>query len=162
MAIKYFVIDTNVFIAANRKAEHLCDEDIDKCRLFVTSLFSDTVISLDLQGEIFTEYMKYLNLSGQPDISDHYFKYIWDRQHNRKICEMVDISKNKKGIYKQLNNKNDLLKFDQNDQKFIAVCLGSKNQAKICNATDSDWKNNKTLLSKHNIEVLEVLQEPTP
>ena len=159
MPKNYYVIDTNVFIVANGKAKHLSDEETDKCKLFVASLFSDTIISLDLQREIFAEYIKYMNLSGQPGLSDAFIKQLWDRQYDKPFCEFVDIKKNKKGIYRQLSNKEDLLRFDSNDLKFIAVYLGSKNPVSICNASDSDWENNKSLLSKYNIKVYEVLQK---
>lgn len=162
MANNYYIIDTNIFIAANGKADQLKEEDINKCKLFVASLFSDTTISLDLQGEIFKEYFDHVNWSGQPGIGDAFVKNLWDRQHDKTICEMVDIKKDKNGIYKQLRNKDDLLQFDPNDHKFIAVCLGSKNPVGICNACDSDWENNKSLLSKYKIIVYEILQGSAP
>jgi predicted nucleic acid-binding protein len=161
MVNKCFIIDTNVFIAANSKADHLSESEIDMCKEFVASLFSDTIISLDEQGEIFHEYFNYMSYSGQPGIGDTYVKFLWDRQSNRKYCEKVDVRKDEKGFYKQLRKKKALQKFDLNDQKFIAVCVGSKNNPVICNATDSDWENNKTLLSEHNIRVLEILQDST-
>ena len=52
-----------------------------------------------------------------------------------------------------------LLSFDSNDLKFIAVYLGSKNKVVICNASDSDWGNDKSLLLKYDIKVYEILQE---
>jgi hypothetical protein len=61
-------------------------------------------------------------------------------------------------VYIQFRSKKDLLKFDPNDHKFTAVCLGSKNSVVICNACDSDWENNKSLLSKYKIMVFEILQ----
>jgi len=159
MANNYYIVDTNIFIAANGKADQLTEADINKCKLFVASLFDNTVISLDLQGEIFKEYFDHVNRSGQPNIGDVFVKYLWDRQCDKTICEMVDIKKDKNGIYKQLRNKSDLLKFDLNDLKFIAVHLGSKNSVIICNACDSDWAENKMLLKKHDINVYEILQD---
>jgi hypothetical protein len=158
MANKYYVIDTNVFIAAKGGATHLSDKEVDKCNLFVGSLFNNTIISLDTQGEIFTEYLRYLSLSGQPSISDIYFKFLYDHQYNTDFCELVDIEKNKHGIYKQLGDKKDLLVLDPNDLKFVAVYLGSKKQVKICNASDSDWDIKKELLSIYKIKVHEILQ----
>jgi hypothetical protein len=162
VANNYYIVDTNIFIAANGKADQLAENDANKCRLFVGSLFSDTTISLDLQGEIFNEYFNHMNWSGQPGIGDAFVKYLWDRQYNKTICEKVDIKKDKNGIYKQLRDKKDLLLFDPNDHKFIAVYLGSKNSAVICNACDSDWENNKLLLSKYQINVYEILQRDFP
>ena len=159
MANRCFIIDTNIFIAANGMTDHLTEQEVNKCKLFVASLFDNSIVSLDHKGEIFQEYFNYVSRSGQPGISDAFVKYLWDRQNNKAHCEKVDIEKNKKGIYKQLNKKEDLLKFDLNDQKFIAVCLGSKNQPIICNASDSDWANDKILLTKYKIKVLEILQE---
>jgi hypothetical protein len=161
MANKYYIVDTNIFIAANGKADQLTENDVNKCKLFVTALFSNTTISIDLQGEIFKEYFDYMNWSGQPGIGDVFVKYLWDRQYDKKICELVDINKDKNGIYKQLRNKDDLLQFDPNEHKFIAVYLGSRNSVTICNACDSDWENNKSLLSKYQINILEILHEET-
>jgi hypothetical protein len=158
----YYIVDTNIFIAANGKADQLTEKDVNKCKLFVSSLFSDTIISLDLQGEIFSEYFDHMNWSGLPGIGDVFVKSLWDRQHDKTVCEMVDIKKNKNGIYKQLQNKDELLQFDPNDLKFIAVYLGSNYSVVICNACDSDWENNKSLLSKYKINVYEILQGPAP
>ena len=157
-----FIIDTNIFIAANGMVDHLTEQEMNKCKSFVASLFDNSIISLDLQGEIFQEYFKYMSRSGQPGIGDVFVKYLWDRQNSKIHCEKVDIERNKNGIYKQLNKKDDLLKFDLNDQKFIAVYLGSKKQPAICNASDSDWANNKVLMMKYNIRVIEILQEELP
>ena len=159
---KYFVIDTNVFIAANDGAKHLSDRDVDKCKLFVSALFFGAVISLDLQGEILSEYFKYMNLSGQPGLSDRFFKYLWDHHYNKAFCELVDVEKNEKGIYLHLSGRNDLLAFDPSELKFIAVYLGSKNPVRICNASDSDWNNCKEILQKNNIDVYEILAETSP
>ena len=162
MVKNYYIIDTNIFIAANGKADQLTDNDVNKCKLFVTSLFNDTIISLDIQGEIFNEYFTHMNWSGQPNIGDIFVKYLWDRQYDKTVCEMVDIKKDKNGIYKQLRNKDDLFEFDPNDLKFIAVYFGSKNNVIICNACDSDWAEHKILLKKHDINVFEILQDEFP
>ena len=159
MSNRCFIIDTNIIIAANGGTDHLEEKETDKCKQFVSTLFENSIISLDLQGEIFQEYFKYVDRRGQPGIGDYFVKYLWDRQNNIKYCEKVNIEKNKKGIYKQFNKKEDLLEFDSNDQKFIAVYLGSKMNTIICNASDSDWENSKALLMKYNINVLEILKE---
>jgi len=162
MVNKYYIIDTNVFVAANGGTDQLSEDDINRCKSFVALLFSKTIISIDAKSEIFSEYFRYMNRSGQPGIGDAYVKYLWDRQCDKTVCELVDISKNKNGVYKQLKGKEDLICFDPNDLKFIAVYLGSKFNTTICNASDRDWEENKSLLAKYNINVLEVLQEPTP
>jgi len=159
MSNKCYIIDTNIIIAANGETDHLTKPEKDKCKQFIASLFNNSIISFDLQGEIFYEYFKYVNRSGQPNIGDVFVKYLWDRQNNSNHCEKVDIERNKKGIYKQFNKKEDLLDFDSNDQKFIAVHIGSKKNPVICNASDSDWENSKALLMKYNINVLEILKE---
>jgi len=162
MPNRCFIIDTNIFAAANGLANHLTEREINKCKQFIAALAGNSVISLDLQGEIFQEYFIYTNRSGQPGIGDAFVKYLWDRQSDKMHCEKVDIEKNENGIYKQLNEKDGLLTFDSSDQKFIAVYLGSEKQPVICNACDSDWANNKLLLMQYDIRVLEILQEESP
>ena len=102
MANRCFIIDTNIFIAANGMADHLTEQEMNKCKLFIGSLFDSSIVSLDLQGEIFQEYFNYMNRSGQPGISDAFAKYLWDRQYNKHHCEIVNIEKNKEGIHHSL------------------------------------------------------------
>ena len=159
MAIKYYIIDTNVFMGANGMASQLNESDVDKCRLFVCSLFENTAVSVDLQGEIFKEYFAHMNRSGQPGIGDAFVKYLWDRQYDKNVCELVSITKTNAGVYANILERPGLLQFDQSDLKFIAVYFESKNNVVICNACDSDWGNNKALLKKYNINVMEILEQ---
>ena len=158
MATKYYIVDTNVFIAANGMADQLNEADIDKCRLFVCSLFEDTVVSVDMRGEIFEEYFSHMNRSGQPGIGDAFVKHLWDRQCDKNVCEMVNVIKNKDGMYEHILEKGGLLQFDKSDLKFIAVYFGSQNKVVICNACDSDWENNRELLQEYQINVMELLK----
>jgi hypothetical protein len=152
-----YIIDTNILIAANGNARHLKLSDTIKCQKFTASLFVDAVISIDDKQEIFTEYFRYANRSGQPGIGDAFAKYLWDHQFDNSKCEIVKIEFHERCVYSVLADKESLLSFDRNDLKFIAVYFGSRNNPVICNACDSDWKEKKALLDEYSVKILEIL-----
>jgi hypothetical protein len=158
MANHYYTIDTNVFMAANGYSPQVSGHGVEKCQEFVRSLFANTLISIDSNNEIFDEYFKHMDFSGQPGLGDSFVKYLFDRQVDSAICEIVEIIMDKKYSYQVFSDKPDLLDFDKSDLKFIAVHLLSKYRSPIVDACDSDWTENKALLDSHNIKVVELLE----
>jgi hypothetical protein len=69
-----YIIDTNVLIAANGYAPQVSKSGVEKCQKFVAELFVDTIVLVDSNYEIFDEYFKHLNISGQPGIGDVFFE----------------------------------------------------------------------------------------
>jgi hypothetical protein len=158
MARNYYIIDTNVLIAANGHSPQVSAGGVERCQKFVNSLFVNTLISIDSNNEIFDEYFRHMNFSGQPGIGDSFVKYLFDRQADITICETVEVIREAKHHYRVLSDKPDLLDFDKSDLKFIAVHLLSKYHSPIVDACDSDWAENKVLLNSHNIKVIELLE----
>jgi hypothetical protein len=158
MANRSFIVDTNVFIAANSHSPQVEQSGIEKCQKFIDGLFSNSTISVDSNNEIFDEYFKHMNRSGQPGIGDMFVKYLYDNQCNPEICEVVEIKKDKKYLYQVFSDKPDLFQFDRSDLKFIAVYFLSKFSPDIYNACDSDWMENKALLDLYDVKVVELLE----
>jgi hypothetical protein len=162
MPDKKVIVDTNVLIAANGKAPQVKQTGVEKCQIFVGSLFDDTIISIDSLNEIFGEYFSHLNRSGQPGIGDVFVKYLWDHQYDTGVCEIVELEHDNKYIFTVFSDKEDLLHFDHGDLKFIAVFFGSEQSPSIYNACDSDWEQNKQLLDKYKVSVIELLTKEKP
>jgi hypothetical protein len=158
MARNHYLVDTNVLIAANGHSPQVSASGVQKCEEFVEGLFEDTIISVDSNHEIFDEYFRHMNHSGQPGIGDVFVKYLFDRQADNTICETVETARDEECLYRVFSDKPDLLDFDKNDLKFVAVHFLSKYLSPIVNACDSDWADNKALLDSYNIAVVELLE----
>jgi hypothetical protein len=157
-----YIIDTNVLIAANGHSSQVSESDVEKCQNFVAALFDNTSISVDSNNEIFDEYFRNLNISGQPGIGDGFLKYLWNNQYNNAVCETVEVIRDDKFFYQVFADKPNLIDFDKSDLKFIAVYLLSKRSPFIVNACDSDWMEAKYLLDAHGIIVMELLNGKKP
>jgi hypothetical protein len=159
MARNPYIIDTNVFIAANgRHSPQVSARGVEKCQEFVNGLFDNALVSIDSNNEIFHEYFSHMDFSGQPGVGDGFVKYLFDHQADSEICEIVELIRDEKCFYQVFSDKPDLLGFDKSDLKFIAVHLLSTYRSPIANACDSDWAENKVLLDSRNIQVVELLE----
>lgn len=158
MAAK-FVVDTNVAISANGKdgkgepaqasleCQLICSEWLANCR--------NIHIALDDADLIMDEYKKHLSYAGQPGVGDMFFRYLHDYQHaSDKIyrVKITPIEDENRGFEELPENQ-----VDPSDRKFLATAVVAK--AVIVNATDSDWKEENSLLEALAIEVRQLCPE---
>lgn len=152
------VVDTNVAVVANGKAEHAslnCQyECIDALEAIVSSR-PRTKIFLDASGLILNEYKDHLSYSGQPGVGDVFFKYLHDHMYQGKKVQFVEINENNdygRGFDELPPNT-----MDKSDRKFLAVALISG--AKILNAVDTDWYAQDHLVSQLGVIVQQLCPE---
>lgn len=146
------VVDTNVAIAANGRCTHASLACQYKCIEFIQGLVSPekrTRIILDEPGLIFTEYSSHLNYKGQPGMGDMFFKYLHDHMYLGKKIQLVPITP----IADEARGFNELPPnlVDKSDQKFLAAAV--KAGAKIVNAVDTDWHEQKTFITGLGVNV---------
>lgn len=147
-----YVIDTNVLITANGKHKNASDEDAFVCQNFLVNCIKVRV-SIDSMELIFKEYFTHASLSGQPGIGDAFLKRLWDNQYNDSICEQVDITPHPVREFEEFPDDESLADFDRDDRKFVAVAVGSRFDAVICNATDTDWWDYRHAFKKLGITI---------
>lgn len=148
------VIDTNVAISANGRDTHAGLSCQLACEALLASC-DDLDIALDNRELIMDEYAKHLNYSGQPDIGDRFFKYLYRNQYSSKKIHLVNItpSHNSAKSFEELPEN----RLDPSDRKFLAVAVVAN--ATIVNATDSDWSEQQPLLDELNISIKQLCPE---
>ena len=86
------VMDTNVPIVANGKAEQAGPHCILTCIKRLHHILEECRLLLDDRNQIFGEYQKHLKRSGQPGPGDAFFKWLWQNQANPEYCRKIAIT----------------------------------------------------------------------
>jgi len=145
--MKSQIIDTNVLITANKAVKCEPDDDIlNYPKLIETCIISllavknskNSFVTLDIDDEIFTEYKKHLNFSGQPGVGDFFFKWLHDHRWGFPSTERIALHKTEDG-YEEFPLLMKPLAIDRSDMKFFAVSNGHPDKPPILEATDSKW-----------------------
>ncbi|MGI4791960.1 MAG: hypothetical protein ACRYFS_24320 [Janthinobacterium lividum] len=131
------IVDTNVLIVANGKAEHAslscyscCIEALNEAR--------QQLIVIDDAFQIFGEYQHKVNPSGQPRVGDAFLLWLLQNWANPSYCEVVTLTPNAHNSFEEFPDDPDLADFDPSDHKFVAAANASINTPAILNAVDSD------------------------
>ncbi len=147
------VMDTNVAVVANGKAEQANKECVGECIARLSKLRNECLLLLDFKNLILDEYRKNLHPSGQPGLGDSFFKWLFENQANPEYFRRVYIECHPDRGFVEFPTDPRLSSFDQDDRKFVAVALASGTNPKILNASDTDWWLHRNALQEHGIEV---------
>jgi hypothetical protein len=151
------VIDTNVAVVASRRSEGVSEQCVGSC---IDALLAcrEGVVLVDDRYLIFDEYRRQLSHSGQPGMGDAFFKWLWSNQANSAHCRKIAVTPTGHAtrLFEEFPDDPALLGFDRDDQKFVAVALGSGESPWILNAVDTDWANYAQPLWAHGIRVREL------
>ncbi len=148
-----FVMDTNVAVVANGKAEQADQECVSECIARLSKLRRECILLLDYENLILDEYRRNLHPSGQPGLGDSFFKWLFENQANPKHCRRIYISPHAERGFVEFPTDPRLFSFDQDDRKFVAVAVASGTDPKILNASDTDWWLHRVALQDHGVEV---------
>ena len=147
------VIDTNVAMVANGKAEQAGPQCRENCIIELEQIFQHKTILLDAGYLIMEEYLSNLSLSGQPGAGDAFFRWLWQNQANQQRCRMIEITPHSERGFTEFPVDDALAGFDRSDRKFAAVALASGVSPPVWNASDTDWWQHRDALEKHGIAV---------
>ncbi|MCX7370913.1 MAG: hypothetical protein NTW56_00480 [Alphaproteobacteria bacterium] len=153
--MKRHVVDTNVPIVANGYPDPSrgAREPSVQCRMaaidFLEALLQKGRVLMDTAGEVQAEYRRHLDPKRQPGVGDRFYYELLQRGATR--IERVDLPKAAGGSFHDFPDDPDLAKFGPADQKFVA--LARRTGAKIAVATDSDWLDFKTPLTKNKVRL---------
>jgi hypothetical protein len=150
------VIDTNVLIVANDKADHVGTGCFSNCIKALERAQKTQMILIDSGMRIIKEYQRYSSRAGQPGMGDAFFKWLFYNQCNLLRCKQIDITprENDTDDFKEFPMDPDLIRFDRADKKFVAVALASKLNPTILNATDTDWWYFRAILERHQVSIV--------
>ena len=156
------VIDTNVAVVASRRTPQAGQNCIRECATRLRYVIDQCRVLLDDRNEIFGEYKRYLSFSGQPELGDAFFKWLFENQANPEHCRKVPISPHQDRGFEEFPDDPALSSFDPDDRKFVAVALASGTSPKVLNASDTDWWLYRNQLRQHGIEVVFLCLELMP
>ncbi|MEW9546941.1 hypothetical protein [Nonomuraea sp. NPDC050783] len=148
------VIDTNVLIVANGKADHMSSGCANSAIEFLEHAESRAVVVLDSSGQIFEEYERYCSFKGQPGLGDHFFLHLHRRQADPRCVQKVHITPDGNGSYEEIPD--GLRAFDPSDHKFVATAIADERKSVIVNCADSDWRQAAQELTHNHIVVIEI------
>ncbi len=155
--MKAQVIDTNVMLVANGKAEQaslkcmsLCIDALETARRRVTVI--------DDAFYLFGEYTKEVSSSGQPGVGDAFLLWLLQNRGNADCCEIVALKPNGSS-FEEFSNDPALADFDLSDHKFAAAAKASVNAPDILNAVDSDWWIHERVLQQNELKVVHLCEE---
>lgn len=156
------VVDTNVAITANGRAEQANPDCVARCANELRNIRDRCRVILDQGDLILREYRKHLRLSGGPGAGDAFFKWLWRHQHLQAHSRAVPIRFHPQRDFQEFPADSDLGDFDRDDRKFVAVALASGTDPEILNATDTDWWNYHKPLERHGVNVKFLCPELMP
>jgi hypothetical protein len=111
---------------------------------------------VDDQGLILEEYTHRLGHSGQPGAGEKFVKWVFNNQSTPTAVSRVTVTPRHDGGWRQFEEFPDqeaLKTFDRNDQKFVAVAIGSGENPPILNAVDSDWRDHFVALTAAGVTI---------
>ena len=150
------VVDTNVPKVANQRAGNgkFPVDCVLACVDAIEHIVKKGGLIIDNNYEIYGEYRNNLAIRGEPGVGDGFMKWIHDNQCQPEKVEQISITKSNSS-YEEFPDHSDLVNFDTDDQKFVAVANAHSitNKPPILQATDSKWWGWKDALSEVGIDV---------
>lgn len=152
MPAEPLVVDTNVCIAANLKADVSAGCAL-ACIRALRLITREGRLALDSRDLIFDEYRTYLSFSGQPGTGDAFMKWVHDNRFNEDLCDRIPVTPTDDGSFEEFPDAAALTTFDPSDRKFVAVAVAHPQSPEIAVAADRDWTNNRHALAAANVTV---------
>ncbi|MFA4948286.1 MAG: hypothetical protein WC674_07245 [Candidatus Krumholzibacteriia bacterium] len=149
------VIDVNVLIVANGYSPQADNACVEACAQALIDIVSSGIVVLDGGLRIFTEYMRNLNMRGQPGLGDHFMRWVWENQAVESRCERVVLTQRDgdPDDFNEFPKDPNLARFDRSDRKYVAVALASRLSPTVLNAVDPDWWEFKTALELNGVKL---------
>lgn len=148
-----FVVDTNVLVTANGRAEQAGPPCVLACIEALDEIVHGGMVVLDDSWRILREYTRNLSRSGQPGAGHMFMKWVCQNQAVAGRCELVTITPRDRAEddFDEFPDDPALANFDRSDRKFVAVALASRNRPSILNAVDRDWQDFRQALTKYGV-----------
>ena len=149
------VVDTNVLVVANRRAQQASVQCIENCILWIKCIPREGTIALDNGWRILKEYQDNLSSSGQPGIGDEFLRWILINRKNPSHCSLVPITPvdEQDTDFREFPSNARLVAFDSSDRKFVALSAAHPQHPPILQAVDAKWWGFKDALLSNGVAV---------
>ncbi len=147
------VVDTNVAVVAEGGSESVSESCRQACEEALGALVEEGVVVVDKGGRIVEEYEKRLG-HAPGGVGASFFKHVWDEQWRGEKVRRVTITEAEEERGFEELPPNGL---DPSDRKFLAVAVVGK--ARILNAVDSDWCEQRRLTEDLSVDVVQLCPE---
>lgn len=147
------IVDTNVMVVANRKAEQASPDCVIESVRHLEALKSSGKIVVDNAWRVIKEYQANINSSGEPGAGDRFLRWVLSNRSNLDRCESYSITPDEANPdnFMEFPADPNLLGFHMKDRKFVALAVVSK--APVWEAVDEDWWQYRKVLQANNISV---------
>ena len=154
------IVDTNVIIAANGRAEHASPDCVARCQQRIKQILSQSETSLVDDGwRILKEYQRHVDTRTQKGIGDVFVKTLLQHLWNPKVCTRVPITPcaGNGTDFREFPAAEALSDFDPADRKFIAVAIAyrreSAQHATILQALDRKWEEFQEAFQQEEVHI---------
>ncbi len=147
------IVDTNVAIVANKRAEQASPECIAACASRLEQLMDSGRIAIDDKFLIIKEYRTHLRTEGQPGVGDRFLRWVLLNRTNSERCDQITIMPTDDNSFREFPSDDRLKTFDRADRKWIAVCAAHPEHPPILQATDSKWLLFEKTFADNNIRI---------
>jgi hypothetical protein len=148
--VKKYVVDTNLLAIANNfqsNVNPVCKLEVIR---LLKSILETGIVVIDDAGDITSEYRRYCNARGQPNVGDEFFRQILMNYGSGKVLRIA-LQKTVSGEFEDFPMDPRLSNFDPSDRKFVAA--GIVTETSVYAATDSDWLDHHAVLNENGLEV---------
>ena len=147
------MVDTNVAVVAEGRSDLVSAGCAEACEEALKALVEEGVVVVDEGGLIVAEYQKQLGY-GPGGVGARFFKHVCDHQYGEVKVKRVPITKacDQRGFKELPRNR-----LDPSDRKFLATAVVG--EARILNAVDSDWAEQRGLTDDLGVEVVQLCPE---
>ena len=155
------IVDTNVIITANDKAEHASPDCVERCQQRIKQILDQQETSLVDDGwRILNEYKRYVDLKTRKGIGDLFVKTLLQNlMRQPAICTMVHITPldGSDTDFAEFPTAEALNDFDVADRKFIAVAIAYERahneKATILQALDRKWEPFRNAFEQEGVQI---------
>jgi hypothetical protein len=149
-----YVVDTNVGVIANGGGSATPECEL-ACVQALREVMANGRISLDDNGLIFREYLRYLSLEGRPGVGDAYMRWVHDVRFDDAICMRVKLTQVtlNETDFAEYPEDDGLSSLDRDDRKFVAVAANDPEGPTLMVGKDRGWDQHAVALQGAGIRM---------
>ena len=149
------IVDTNVAWVASGKSEQASEDCVATCVERLEQINNDEMkLALDRERRIIDEYQR-LEQTGRFNIGYQFYKWVEMNWTNSERCDLVEIKPvdGSEIEFEKFPDDSELVDFDPDDRKFIAVVCAHEDNLPILQAVDGKWRDFLDALHENGVTV---------
>ena len=149
------IVDTNVAWVASGRSEQASEDCVATCVERLEQINNDEMkLALDRERRIIDEYQA-LEQTGRFNIGYQFYKWVEMNWTNPERCDLVEIKPvgGSEIEFEKFPDDSELVDFDPDDRKFIAVACAHPQKPPILQAVDGKWRDFLDALHQNGVRV---------